>query len=285
MDLLPYPPEWAMQRIIAATLCVEKQSTLLADHNRARYIFNGNTFRNTRVLSYLSKSISQLGDPILRRVALMGIGGSLAIFLLLNLFLGWLFTNHVDLTTLEIWGWLEKILNWILGFAFGFSLIVVSAILFPSVATVFVGFFLEDVVAAVEKRHYRDAPPARAQPVSQVVASTARFALVVVGLNLLCLPLYLILMFVPPFNLVLYYLLNGYLVSREYFELVALRRMDPTAARAMRQHNRGRVLLAGILLTFLLTIPIINFLTPVVATAFMVHVFHSLPVPQNKFPV
>ena len=81
----------------------------------------------------------------------------------------------------------------------------------------------------------------------------------------------------PPFNLVLYYLLNGYLVSREYFELVALRRMDPMAVRAMRQRSRGKVLLAGILLTFLLTIPIINFLTPIIATAFMVHVFYSLP--------
>ena len=102
-------------------------------------------------------------------------------------------------------------------------------------------------------------------------------ALAVVGLNLLCLPLYLILMFVPPFNLVLYYLLNGYLYGREYFELVAHRRMDPMAARSMRQRNRGKVLFAGILLTFLLTIPIINFLTSVIATAFMVHVFHGLP--------
>ena len=111
-----------------------------------------------------------------------------------------------------------------------------------------------------------------------------RFALSVIGLNLLCLPLYLILMFVPPFNLVLYYLLNGYLVSREYFELVALRRMGPAAALQMRRQSRGRILMAGILLTFLLTIPIINFLTPVIATAFMVHVFHGLPGRQEILP-
>lgn len=233
------------------------------------------------MLGYLSKAISQLGDPVLRRVALIGIGGSATLFILLNLLIWWIFSSQVDLTTLDLWGWLEDLLNWIAGFVVGLSLLVVSAILFPGVATIIVGFFLEEVVAAVEAKHYPNEPKARAQPVGEVVASTAKFALAVVGLNLLCLPLYLILMFVPPFNLVLYYLLNGYLVSREYFELVALRRMDPTAARAMRQRSRGKVLMAGILLTFLLTIPIINFLTPVIATAFMVHVFHGLPGRQD----
>ncbi len=229
------------------------------------------------MLGYLSKAISQLGDPVLRRVALIGIGGSAVVFILLNMFIWWIFSSQVDLASLDLWGWLEDLLNWVAGFVVGLSLLVVSSILFPGVATIIVGFFLEEVVTAVEAKHYPNEPQPRAQPVGEVIASTAKFALAVVILNLLCLPLYLILMFVPPFNLVLYYLLNGYLVSREYFELVALRQMDPMAARAMRQRSRGKVLLAGILLTFLLTIPIINFLTPVIATAFMVHVFHGLP--------
>ena len=229
------------------------------------------------MLAYLSKSISQLGDPVLRRVALIGIGGSAVVFILFNMFIWWIFSSQVDLASPNLWGWFEDLLNWVAGFVVGLSLLVVSAILFPGVATIFVGFFLEGVVAAVEAKHYPNEPQTRAQPVGEVIASTAKFALALVSLNLLCLPLYLVLIFVPPFNLVLYYLLNGYLVSREYFELVALRRMDPMAARAMRQRSRGKVLLAGILLTFLLTIPIINFLTPVIATAFMVHVFHDLP--------
>ena len=229
------------------------------------------------MLGYLSKAISQLGDPVLRRVALIGIGGSTVVFVLLNMFIWWIFSSQVDLAALDLWGWFEDLLKWVAGVGVGLSLLVVSSILFPGVATIFVGFFLEEVVTAVEAKYYPNEPQPRAQPVGEVIASTAKFALAVVILNLLCLPLYLILMFVPPFNLVLYYLLNGYLVSREYFELVALRRMDSMAARAMRQRSRAKVLLAGILLTFLLTIPIINFLTPVIATAFMVHVFHGLP--------
>ena len=236
------------------------------------------------MLAYLSKAISQIGDPVLRRVVLIGIGGSGLVFVLLSALVWWIFSAQVDLTSLSLWGWVESLLDWIAGFVVVMSLIVVSAILFPGVATIIVGFFLEDVVAAVEKKHYPGEPPARPQPVSEVLASTVRFALSVIGLNLLCLPLYLILMFVPPFNLVLYYLLNGYLVSREYFELVALRRMGPAAALQMRRQSRGRILMAGILLTFLLTIPIINFLTPVIATAFMVHVFHGLPGRQEILP-
>jgi len=236
------------------------------------------------MLAYLSKAISQIGDPVLRRVVLIGIGGSGLVFVLLSALVWWIFSAQVDLTSLSLWGWVESLLDWIAGFVVVMSLIVVSAILFPGVATIIVGFFLEDVVAAVEKKHYPGEPPARPQPVSEVLASTVRFALSVIGLNLLCLPLYLILMFVPPFNLVLYYLLNGYLVSREYYELVALRRMGPAAALQMRRQSRGRILMAGILLTFLLTIPIINFLTPVIATAFMVHVFHGLPGRQEILP-
>ena len=236
------------------------------------------------MLGYLSKALSQLGDPVLRRVLLIGGAGSAVVFILLNVLVWWIFSSTVDLSSLSLWGWFEDILDWIAGFVIGLSLLIVSAVLFPGVSTIIVGFFLEDVVAAVEARYYQNEPPARPQPVSEVIASTGRFALMVIGLNLLCLPFYLILMFIPPLNLVLYYVLNGYLISREFFELVALRRMEPAAALNMRRQSRGKIIVAGILLTFVLTIPIVNFLTPVIATAFMVHVFHSLPGRQEIIP-
>jgi len=42
------------------------------------------------------------------------------------------------------------------------------------------------------------------------------------------LPLYI---FVPGVNLVLFYGLNGYLLGREYFAMVAMRRLDPRERR------------------------------------------------------
>ena len=240
--------------------------------------------------SHLSKAVSQISDPALRRVVLFGIGGAAFVFILLSSLAWWVHDSYVD-NALEnllkgwgLWEWLLSFILVVVDFMIGLGVLLVLTILFPVVATLIVGFFLEDVVAAVETKHYPNEPAARPQPISEVIGSTGRFALVVIGLNLLCLPLYLILLFVPPLNLVLYYILNGYLVSREYFELVALRRMEPPAASHMRKINKGRLLFAGIIITFLLTIPIVNLLTPVIATAFMVHVFHSLPGRQEVLP-
>jgi uncharacterized protein involved in cysteine biosynthesis len=86
----------------------------------------------------------------------------------------------------------------------------------------------------------------------------------------------LVLIWIPPLNLLLFYLLNGYLLGREYFEMVAVRRLDPAATKRLRRDRRGRVILAGAVITFLLTIPLVNLITPIIATAFMLHVFEDL---------
>lgn len=232
------------------------------------------------VIDSLFSAIAQLTDPRLRRVVWIGVLGSLAIFVVLWFSLG-LLTGALDWTQIPYIGWLFDWLGdaaaWLGGLVFMASILVVSFILFPAVVTIIVGFFLEDVIGAVEARHYPGLPPARAQPTAEVLGVTVRFALLVIGINLLALPFYLLLMFLPPMNFVLYYLLNGYLVGREYYELVALRRLAPEPARRLRKAHKGRMLFAGVLLVFFMTIPIINFVTPVVAAAFMVHVFQNLP--------
>jgi uncharacterized protein involved in cysteine biosynthesis len=87
-------------------------------------------------------------------------------------------------------------------------------------------------------------------------------------------PLYLS---VPGINLVLFLALNGYLLDREHFEVVALRRLDAGAARAMRNRFGGRVFKSGMVIAGLFAIPPVNLIAPVVATAFMVHLFEALP--------
>jgi CysZ protein len=49
-----------------------------------------------------------------------------------------------------------------------------------------------------------------------------------IALNLLALPIYAL---IPLLNVVLFLGLNGYLFGREYFELIALRRLDPEETR------------------------------------------------------
>jgi CysZ protein len=232
------------------------------------------------IVDCFMKAVAQLPDPRLRRVMLIGIAGSLAIFIALWLLLWWAM-GAVQWT--EIWliggliEWLGSFAEWIGGVLYVSSILLATFLLFPGVVTVIVSFFLEEVVGAVEAKHYPGEPTPRPQPLSEMLSSTVRFALTVVALNLLFLPLYLILLFLPPLNLILYYLLNGHLISREFYELVALRRMDPATAKRLRKAHGGRLLFAGVLLALLMTIPIVNFITPVLGAAFMVHVYQNLP--------
>jgi len=96
--------------------------------------------------------------------------------------------------------------------------------------------------------------------------------LVAIVLNLVLLPLYL----VPGLNLVLFYGLNGYLVARGYFEQVAVRRLTLADARAVFANNRMTLWLSGILLTFVTTVPFLNLVVPILATAWMTHATQEL---------
>ena len=97
---------------------------------------------------------------------------------------------------------------------------------------------------------------------------------VTVVLNLLALPVYLL---VPGINLVLFFVLNGYLLGRGYFEVVALRRLDAGEARAVRNRFAGRIFLGGVVIAGLFTLPLVNLVAPVIATIFMLHIFEALP--------
>src|SRR5262249_39648939 len=86
----------------------------------------------------------------------------------------------------------------------------------------------------------------------------------------------LFLLLVPGVNLIAFYAGNGYLLGREYFEMVAMRHLSPEEARRLRKSNLATVFLGGLIIAGLASVPIANLLTPLFATAFMVHVYKSL---------
>jgi CysZ protein len=98
-----------------------------------------------------------------------------------------------------------------------------------------------------------------------------------VAVNLIALPLYLI----PVLNVVIFYGVNAYLLGREYFELVALRRLDPRAARGLRRTHRWRFFTAGLLMAALFTIPFVNLVASLIAAAFMAHLVIMLTYPNR----
>jgi CysZ protein len=66
---------------------------------------------------------------------------------------------------------------------------------------------------------------------------------------------------------------NAYLLSREYFEMVAMRHMDVDEARAFRKENTPRVFAAGFVPALLSIIPIVNLVVPLFSTSYFVHIF------------
>jgi CysZ protein len=219
------------------------------------------------MLDALGKAFLQLADPRLRRAIWLTLLASLAVVGGLVL-AAWLLLARLSLIGIA---WIDTALDLLAGA----GVLVVAWLLFPATISVVVGFFLEEVAAAVERRHYPDLPAARPQPVGEQVAAGLRFALVAIGVNLLALPLYLAGLFLPPLNVFVFYGLNGYLLGREFYELVALRRFDRRQVQILRRAHGGRSFLAGIVIAFLLTVPFVNLIAPVIATAFMLHLFEA----------
>lgn len=233
------------------------------------------------MLSALVKSAAQITDPAFRRVLLISVAASAAVFLVLWLLawwgLSWTGALLADwLAAQESGGFWTDLLAWIFGAAAVVSILIATFFLFPAVMVLVMSLLLDEVAAAVERRHYPDEGPARRQPWGEMIWSALVFAAVTVALNLLALPFYLLLLFVPPLNLFVFYLLNGYLLGREYFELVAVRRYAMPTVAQVRRVFRGRLMLAGVVIAVVMTIPLVNLVAPLVSTAFMVHIFEGL---------
>ena len=228
------------------------------------------------MFSALAKAFGQLPDPAFRRVLLRSVLAALVVFTAVWIAawfgLSWAGEALSGWAALEPGGFWDEVVGWVVGAAGVVAVLVASFVLFPAVMLIALSLLLDDIAEAVERRHYPELPPARGQPLGEVITGALLFLAKSLVLNILALPLYL----VPLVNLFVFYLLNGYLLGREYFELVAMRRFDAAGARRLRRKYRGRVMLAGVVIAFLLTVPIVNLVTPVVATGFMLHVLERL---------
>ncbi len=222
------------------------------------------------MIKAFTEGFLQLKDPRLFKLLARAAGLALALYIALFLALVWLLRS----TQISAISWIEALADWGAGLAAG----IVATILFPGLVTAVCGVFLDEVAAGVEALHYPNAGPARRISVAESLVSGARLAAWSLGINLLFLPLYLILLFVPPINLVVFAMINGRMIGRDYFETVAARRLSPAAVKELRLAHSGTLWLAGALTAGLLTIPGLNLVAPVVGVAAMVHIFHKLTV-------
>ena len=209
------------------------------------------------------KATDQILDPLTRRVVWTALIFGVGIFILVWTLVGALIFN----TTFFTIGWLDLAINWLGGLATG----ALTWLLFPSAISVIIGFFLEDIANAVERKHYPHLAPINAISTINKVLIIFRFLTIMLLLNIIMLPF----LFTGPIFPIIFYSVNGYLFGREYFELVAFRRMGIPEANALKKKNAIQIFLVGVFVTVLLTVPFLNLLTPIIITGMMVHLFED----------
>jgi CysZ protein len=216
----------------------------------------------------MAKTLGQMNDPRIRGVIgktlALAVVGYLVFVVLIYLLIGWL----SGLT-----GWLEGLAQ----FGGVIGAVVIAWFLFPSVAAAIAGIFADEVIDAVEAVHYPHLPPARGVPVVAALLDGLKLALIAIIANLLALPFLIVF----PVYILITWGVNGWLLGREYLEMVAFRRLPRAEARALHKAHNATFTIAGILIAICLTIPFVNLIAPVLGAAFMVHVAQNVVNPKT----
>lgn len=211
------------------------------------------------MLADAARAFADLFSPPFRSVLWKAVGLTLALLVAL-----WIGLQALVLHFLVLpFPWLETaatILSGI-GLLFGLAFLVAPA------TSLFAGLFLDEVAEVVEHTHYPSEPAGRSLPLFRSLATTLQFGAVVILVNLVALPLVLAL----GLGILVFFVANGYLLGREYFDLAAMRFHDRRTAKILRLRNGGRIFLAGLMVAGFMAVPFLNLLTPLFATAFLVH--------------
>lgn len=151
----------------------------------------------------------------------------------------------------------------------------IAWLLFRIVAIAVIGLFADEVVEAVEAKHYPAAlATARPVPIGRSLRMSATSALRALAVNLFFLPLYLVLLATGIGTAAVFFVVNGWLLGRDLSDMVAARHLPPTAMRAERSATGGRRFVLGLAGTGLLLVPFVNFVAPLIGAAMATHRFH-----------
>ena len=214
-----------------------------------------------------ARALGMIFDPAFFGVLIKGVVLTILLFVLL--FVG-LQYGLAALPTLQTW-WLNDLiiaLKWVVSIGFFFLPIFIGA----PVASIFASFFLDEISAAVEKKHYPSDPKAPGTPFLSGLGVGLRFAGWVILANLLLLP-FNIFPFTAPFAWAVTLLVNGWLLGREFFELAAMRHLKVHDVDALRRRHAGAITMGGIAIAALALIPFVSFVAPLFGVALMALVY------------
>jgi CysZ protein len=224
-------------------------------------------------------ALSQMFTQPLRRVLLKAVGLALLLIVIMGIVMQRILAAMAEHGAT----WAEQssgfaphavwaTLAWVLSIMATLGIVTGALFLMPAV-TAFVGsFFVDEVAEVVERTHYPAEPAGRALPLFRALYEGIVIALLSLVVYLCALPFVLF----AGLGFIILFLANAYLLSREYFELAAMRFRPPAEAKAMRKANAAYVFLAGLVIAVFVSIPVLNLATPIFAMAFMVHIHKQM---------
>lgn len=216
------------------------------------------------MLNSIIKTLNQISTAPFRRVLFLSVSISLLTTLLLWAFI----TKIIFNTNMTSITWLEWFLN-ILG---GGAVFILLVLLLPTLVGLIASIMLESICRSVELVYYPHLPKAQGQNLYTGVLVGLKFTGTMIVLNIIFLPL----MVIPPVYIFASWVLNSYLLSREFFELVAYRRLDKVNVNRMYKKFRFTLIGYGLVIAFISIIPVINFIVPLFGTAVMLHAFQRI---------
>lgn len=221
-----------------------------------------------------SRAMSQVFEPPFRKIFLKMLGFTLAILIVIWIALQAIVSHLLGVAATE-WGdgsaWISWT-EWSISLLTGIGAVFVLGFLIAPISALLAGLFQDDIADIVDARDYPGDRPGSALPLSKSLIHTIKFTGVVIAGNIFA----LLLLLVPGVNLIAFFVVNGYLLGREFFEFAAMRFMPPAEAKAFRRARGGTVFMAGLIIACLLAVPILNLVTPIFATIFMLHLYKRL---------
>ena len=230
----------------------------------------------------INRSWQQLLHPKFRSVFLTAISAAAATLIVLTLVLNNYWPDTVVFESSWL-SWLNEIGEGIADAGFWTVVMIGSYLLFPGIVTMVMGVLADQIASAVEDEYYPNRRGTRKVPVGDVILSAAKLTLMMVIINLLAVfPYLLLLIFTAGTGtLALFIAINGYLLGREYFEMVAVRHVDMRGVNEARITHSGKVFVVGALIAGMFLVPFLNILAPILGAAIMTHIVHQLGVPEG----
>lgn len=224
----------------------------------------------TAALRALALGVADLFRPRVFAVLVAGAALTLGLFIVLQALAFW---------ALRAWAPETLPLPWIGAIPVATVLSWGSLALFPlmslflaaPVAAGFAGLFSERVSETVETTHRYPRGTSLG-----LIEGLAESLLVLGAVIAVAVATLILTPFLGPVAPFLFYAANGWLLGREFFAMVARRHLQPADADRLRRNSTGAVVMLGVGIALLLTVPVLNVLVPVLAAAAYTHLFHMV---------